>query len=250
MDMGKKIEALRREQGMTLEELGDKVGVGKSTVRKWENGMIANMRRDKIAKIAEALGVSPASLMGWEEKVRDQKPFELSDSERTHIEQYRALDQRGRNAVDYILDEEYSRSQLEETIEYHDDIVPMRYAGQRAAAGRWIFDENVPTEMILVKPKEGADFVIGISGDSMEPDYCDGDKVYIKRTTDLIFGEVGLFQIGDEYYIKELTPEGLRSVNPKYAVIPKSENIIVIGKVLGKAKEKKRWTPEKKQKAK
>ena len=51
---------------MTLEELGNKVGVGKSTVRKWETGMIANMRRDKILKIAQALDTTPSYLMGWE----------------------------------------------------------------------------------------------------------------------------------------------------------------------------------------
>lgn len=68
MDMGQKIHKLRTEKGMTLEELGNIVGVGKSTVRKWENGMIANMRRDKILKVSEALGVSPAYLMGWEEQ--------------------------------------------------------------------------------------------------------------------------------------------------------------------------------------
>lgn len=65
--MGVRIKKLRLENNMTLEELGNKVGVGKSTVRKWENGMIANMRRDKIAKLAEALNVSPAYLMGWNE---------------------------------------------------------------------------------------------------------------------------------------------------------------------------------------
>ena len=65
-EMAKKIHDLRIEKGMTLEELGNKVGVGKSTVRKWENGMIANMRRDKIAKVADALGVSPGYLMGWD----------------------------------------------------------------------------------------------------------------------------------------------------------------------------------------
>lgn len=67
MTMGEQIKQLRLERNMTLEELGNKVGVGKSTVRKWENGMIANMRRDKIAKLASALGVSPAYLMGWEQ---------------------------------------------------------------------------------------------------------------------------------------------------------------------------------------
>lgn len=67
MEMGEKIKFHREQLHMTLEELGNKVGVGKSTVRKWENGMIANMRRDKIAKIANALNVSPGYLMGWTE---------------------------------------------------------------------------------------------------------------------------------------------------------------------------------------
>ena len=65
-NMGDRIKRLRSENNMTLEELGNRVGVGKSTVRKWENGIIANMRRDKIAKLAVALGVTPAYLMGWE----------------------------------------------------------------------------------------------------------------------------------------------------------------------------------------
>lgn len=69
MDVGQRIKSLREEKGMTLEELGNKVGVGKSTVRKWETGIIANMRRDKIAKIADALETSPAYLMGWEENI-------------------------------------------------------------------------------------------------------------------------------------------------------------------------------------
>lgn len=71
MEMGEKIKMLREQKSMTLEELGNKVGVGKSTVRKWENGMIANMRRDKIAKIANALDCSPAYLLGWDQKEID-----------------------------------------------------------------------------------------------------------------------------------------------------------------------------------
>ena len=66
MELGEKIKALRLERGMTLEQVGDLVGVGKSTVRKWESGQIANMRRDKIALLAQALGVTPGYLMGWE----------------------------------------------------------------------------------------------------------------------------------------------------------------------------------------
>lgn len=66
MTFGEKIKALRDQRGMTLEQVGDLVGVGKSTVRKWESGQIANMRRDKIALLAKALGVTPGYLMGWD----------------------------------------------------------------------------------------------------------------------------------------------------------------------------------------
>ena len=65
--MAQKIKDLRQRRGMTLEQVANIVGVGKSTVRKWETGMIANMKRDKIAALAQALGTTPAYLMGWEE---------------------------------------------------------------------------------------------------------------------------------------------------------------------------------------
>lgn len=77
MKMGEKIYNLRMEKGLTLEEVGEKCGVGKSTVRKWENGMIANMRRDKIAKLADALGCSPSYLMGWEDNANSDDTSDI-----------------------------------------------------------------------------------------------------------------------------------------------------------------------------
>lgn len=66
-ELSRKIKQLRLEKNMTLEQVASIVGVGKSTVRKWETGMIANMKRDKIALLATALGTTPAYLMGWDE---------------------------------------------------------------------------------------------------------------------------------------------------------------------------------------
>lgn len=66
-ELSRKIKQLRQAKGMTLEQVATLVGVGKSTVRKWETGMIANMRRDKIKVLADALGTTPAYLMGWQE---------------------------------------------------------------------------------------------------------------------------------------------------------------------------------------
>ena len=80
--MAHRIKTLRQEKGLTLEQVASVVGVGKSTVRKWETGMIANMRRDKIAALAKALGTTPAYLMGWkEEDAKNDSPTELQLSE-------------------------------------------------------------------------------------------------------------------------------------------------------------------------
>lgn len=68
-NLGAKLHDLRKQNNMTLEEVGNAVGVGKSTVRKWETGEIANMCRDKISKLAEALHTTPAYLMGWDESL-------------------------------------------------------------------------------------------------------------------------------------------------------------------------------------
>lgn len=68
LNTGQKIKFLREQLNLTLEQVGNIVGVGKSTVRKWETGEIANMRRDKIAALAKALHTTPAYLMDWKEE--------------------------------------------------------------------------------------------------------------------------------------------------------------------------------------
>lgn len=57
----------RKDLGLTLLQIADAVGVTEATVQRWESGNIKTVRREKIAKLAEVLKVSPASLMGWEE---------------------------------------------------------------------------------------------------------------------------------------------------------------------------------------
>ena len=69
MDMKDIIKSQREKLKLTYEEIGNYVGVGKSTVKKWESGYITNMRRDKIQKLAEVLRVTPDYLMGWESNV-------------------------------------------------------------------------------------------------------------------------------------------------------------------------------------
>ncbi|MCD8381895.1 MAG: helix-turn-helix transcriptional regulator [Clostridiales bacterium] len=66
MDVRDRIRNRRAELGLTLEQVGEYVGVSKSTVKKWESGYISNMKRDKLAKLAEVLQISPIELIDWE----------------------------------------------------------------------------------------------------------------------------------------------------------------------------------------
>lgn len=59
------IKARRQELGLTVREVADRVGVGPSTVSRWESGNIANMRRDKISKLAKVLDLDPDVLTGY-----------------------------------------------------------------------------------------------------------------------------------------------------------------------------------------
>lgn len=167
MDMGEKIKFLRLDRNMTLEELGNKVGVGKSTVRKWETGMIANMKRDKILKVAEALDTSPAYLMGWDNNVR---PIENGTKEKKRGVTINVL---GRVAAGI-------------PIEAIEDIIDT---------------EEISEEMAST----GEYFGLKIHGNSMEPRIMDSDVVIVKRQDDAESGDIIIATInGDEATCKRL----------------------------------------------
>ena len=89
-EIGKKMFLRRKELGLTLEEVGDAVGVGKSTVRRWENGMIKNMGRDKIAKLAKILRMDPVEFVPGDDAFFKHRP-EYTGSD--DIERLEALHQ-------------------------------------------------------------------------------------------------------------------------------------------------------------
>lgn len=84
-----KQERLRR--GYTQEELGKLVGLKKSAIHKYENGLVVNPGRSLIFKFAQALNVSPAYLLGIED--------EPKDSEKELLAYFRRLNEDGQAKV-------------------------------------------------------------------------------------------------------------------------------------------------------
>lgn len=207
-DTGRRIKELRTEKGWTLEQLGDAVGVNKSTVRKWETGMIKNMRRDKLAMIAKALSTTPAYLMGWQEEG-------AGDPKR-----------------------ERGNMLSPERLQIHLNTVPV-YDPISCGTGKWVDEQpvdylGVPDTMVS---KACHYFANPAYGDSMEPRILDGDYIVFEQTESIDPGCIGAFSLNGEYYCKRFKklPDGsmwLFSENPLYDPIPiqRDDDFRVLGK--------------------
>ncbi|MBS6025961.1 MAG: helix-turn-helix transcriptional regulator, partial [Paeniclostridium sordellii] len=68
-----KIKERRNDLNMSYQELANKTGLSKSTLQRYETGSIKNMPIDKLEIIANALDISPAYLMGWEDEKKETK---------------------------------------------------------------------------------------------------------------------------------------------------------------------------------
>ena len=93
------IYSRRKQLNLTLEDVATHVGVSKSTVKKWETGFIKNMRRDKLALLAEVLQIPPTTLLNDECSEKNSTiPFlletnetNLTGDEKIFLEKFRKL---------------------------------------------------------------------------------------------------------------------------------------------------------------
>lgn len=208
MDFSEKIKSLRLERGLTLEEVGKRVGVGKSTVRKWETGAIANMRRDKIAKLAEALNTTPGYLMGWEDNPQNETRCD--------------------------------------SIRLPGNLIPLPKTNTtipllgEIACGQPILAEENYSEVVPVPDYVHADFALRCRGDSMVgARILDGDIVYIRQQPDVEDGEIAAVLIGDEATLKRVYKIPgrlqLRPENPSYPVMEYANSDLDQVRILGRA---------------
>ena len=79
-----------------------------------------------------------------------------------------------------------------------------------------------------------ADYAIGVNGDSMEPVFHDGDMLLIEMAEDISIGDIGIFRVDNESFVKKLGKTELISLNPAARNIPLNESAGCMGKVIGK----------------
>ena len=231
MEVGELISFYRRQCGMTIDELAEKSGVAKGTLNKIMGGVTKAPTLDNMKAIARALGKRLADF--------DDEP-ELADlfssSEQNHIKKYRALDPYGKEAVDGVLDVEYRR--CEEDRQARDAAVFMKnrektepaeesrpslslhrpYSAVAAAegSGAFLLDDGYDEITVeLNRYTQQADVILKVVGRSMEPAISNGDCVLVRRQPSVNIGEIGVFIIDGQGYLKESAPDKLLSLKPE-----------------------------------
>lgn len=107
MLIGKRIQQKRKQMGMSADDLAKRIGKDRSTIYRYEKGDIENMPLDILEPIADALGTTPAYLMGWEEQIQEdpvgtaERHFEiLMDEDINEIfDDFKLLDSQQRQLV-------------------------------------------------------------------------------------------------------------------------------------------------------
>lgn len=130
MDLGKIIKLRREELNLTIEQVANYTNVGKSTVSKWESGLIENMKRDKICSLSQILKVSPLTfiyneliLEHYSIKKEDNNKENLSKEENILIQKYRGLNEKGQLKIIETIED------LEEISRYKKDSGNNKFSG-------------------------------------------------------------------------------------------------------------------------
>ena len=225
---GEKIKEARLAQNLNQEELAERIGSKYRSVSTWENGT-AKPDYPTLIRLCEVLKTSPNHLLGFDLSVDTP-----SLAEWAILHKYRDIDEIGKEAVSAVLDAEYRRVAKPKKAR----LLRLDFYNYPASAGTGNFLETERPDEILVKEcseAEDADYVIPISGDSMEPTYHDGDKVFVEKCDSVEIGEIGIFIVNGEAYIKELGNKCLISHNEAYKPIKlgSSDSIYCCGRVLG-----------------
>lgn len=218
--IGENIKQYRLQNGWTQQELGSKIGISKNAIGNYEKGF-RSPKKDTLFDLANAFNIS----------IDDLFPPVQKDSSSNTSSIQTIYDQLHQPRQEKVLN--YTKRQLNEQnkektkINEVSEVIQLYsydYYDHPASAGTGQYLNDVRVEQIELPVDVDADFVIPIKGDSMEPDYQDGDLVFIQTSVDLNDGVIGVFNYNGDAYIKQLVIDKeqayLHSLNPAYKDMP------------------------------
>ncbi|MDY3080309.1 MAG: XRE family transcriptional regulator [Oscillospiraceae bacterium] len=227
-NIGEILNIRRREMGLSQAELamllrGEGIDVTNQAISKWENGStLPNAKQFLIlCRVLEIDDIGGEFLVGG----RGGLLAGLDNMGRKKVREYIEL---LRSSGLYDAEPEPERCRT----------LPLYSIAVSAGTGQFLDSEDY--EMTEVGPEvpENANFGVRVAGDSMEPQFHDGQTVWIRQQHSLMTGEIGIFLYDGCAYLKQLVAVddhlALHSLNPAYPDIEISPELPlrVLGKVL------------------
>ena len=235
MNFAEIIRNRRTALGMSQAELAEKTGVSRNTVAGWETGH-SRPDPDTIPTLCDALRISINRFFGRESK--------RSEVEQKILSLFTSLENGDRQVIlwqmEALRDRRAAQRAAEEAVPPKVVSLFMNDLGAAAGFGTVLGEAQGERITLLADPEtERADEVITVCGNSMEPTFMDGERVLVEHTGHLRYGEIGIFLVDNEGYIKEYREDGLHSHNPAYRTMTfrEDQSVRCIGRVIGKLKD-------------
>lgn len=230
MKIGEFLQIHMSEKKITQAELARRSGVPASTI----SSIIAR-NNDRVA-IESMLKLCKVLECDIEEYINSLKGKDVKHLPQSFERKYYALDKYGRELVDLVLDHEHQRC-ISETP--RAKVIEISFAELKVSAGTGEFLSDETTSVITIPDtplNRRADYVVQVSGDSMEPMYHDEDMLLVEKRETIKKNEIGIFVLNGNGYVKQYGGDRLISLNENYddIMLHEYDRIDCFGRVLGK----------------
>lgn len=235
MGNSQNLKKILRDKKIQQKQLSLTIHVPESTVSSWFK-KDTNIPSEYVIPICDFLNISPYLLLAGKEYYSNNN-IVLSAEEKKIVNEYRYLSNESKSDIRSSLKHLYD---MEMSSELSLPTISIKHSAFKVSAGvgEWL---SAPDEweniVILDTPQSRkADFALTIKGDSMTPDFEDGDIVLVKQQSSVDIGQICIYTIDGNGYIKKFGGDRLISLNDKYddIFLKDYQNIICNGLVVGK----------------
>ncbi len=229
MNFYSNLKSLCDFKGVSVSSVLTRCGLSKSYGTNWKRGSVPSL--DAVITIAEELNVSLDYIaFGKESTIPAEYQSLITSYQELSKDNQQLLQDIISSMID-IQNANKKRSEIEYTTIRHSLHKVSAGLGEALDDG----DNWEDIEVVSTPESKMADFAITVVGESMSPDFHDGDIVLVKEQPEIKIGQIGIFICNNEGFIKEAGRDRLISHNPKFDDIYPSENseIICEGLVLG-----------------
>jgi len=240
MKMTEKIDMLMKEKDMNKRQLSIQANIPYMTIVSFYDKGTENVKLSTLKKLASFFNVSLdyiADVSITDREYGKRIEFRISNQEKELLNKYGDLDDHGKEMVNIVLEKETARRHKE--VEESTPVISLIKYLTPASAGRGIPLDSVQDwdrmEVLSNAYTRRADYCISVSGNSMEPKFYDGDMLLVKEQDDIDFGEIGVFLVNGEGYIKQKGEHYLISLNRNVpnVYIGDGDDIVCEGLVIG-----------------